>query len=69
MFVAYLLPKPTDVFNLLEDGLQWIAKGDTKAWAECNLRGVFEEQMYRDFYTEQEIEAIWNQHDLYIAEV
>ena len=69
MYVAYLLPKPTDVFNLLEDGIQWIAKGETKAEAEKNLRTLFDKTMGGDFYTLEEAEVVWNDHQFYIAEV
>jgi len=69
MFVAYLLPHPTDVFNLLEDGLQWIAKGDTKAEAEANLAALFLKTMKEDHYENDEIEKVWNGHHSYVAEV
>lgn len=69
MFVAYLLPHPTDVFNLLEDGIQWIAKGETREEAESNLRKLFNKQMKEDHYDEAESEAVWNQHSSYTAEV
>ena len=69
MFVAYLLPHPTDVFNLLEDGIQWIAKGETKAEAEANLRTQFEATMRDESYSQDEIETVWKQHHFFTAEV
>jgi hypothetical protein len=69
IFVAYLLPHPTDVFNLLEDGIQWMAKGETKEQAEAALRALFDKTMKDDFYTEEEALRVWNQHDAYVAEV
>jgi hypothetical protein len=68
MFVAYLLPHPTDVFNLLEDGIQWIATGETKEKAEANLREKFEATMRSDFYSKEEAETIWKQHQFYCTE-
>jgi hypothetical protein len=69
MFIAYLLPKPSDVFNLLEDGIQWMAKGDTKQEAEANLRALFDKQMKEEHYDATETETVWNDHQFYIAEV
>lgn len=69
IFVAYLLPQPSDVFNLLEDGIQWITKGTTRSEAEANLRALFDEQMKEEFYTKEQAQAIWEQHQLYTAEV
>jgi len=68
MFVAYLLPHPTDVFNLLEDGIQWMAKGETKEEAEANLRSHFDAVMKDDHYDEAESEVVWKSHSLYTAE-
>jgi len=67
MFVAYLIPQEN--FALLEDGLQWIAKGETKREAEAALRRKFHEQMRSEFYTEQEAEVVWEQHHSYVTEV
>jgi len=69
IWVAYLLPNPTDVFNLLEDGLQWIVKGETKVQAELALRAKFHDQMTEEHYSEQEIDKIWNDHQAYVTEV
>jgi len=69
MFVAYLLPHPTDVFNLLEDGIQWMAKGETKTEAEANLRALFDKQMREEHYDKTEIETVWKAHSSYVAEV
>jgi len=71
MFVAYLIPHANvfDTFNLLEDGLQWIAKGETKEEAEAALRALFDKTMTSEFYDDEERERVWNQHDSYVAEV
>jgi len=69
IYVAYLLPHPTDVFNLLEDGIQWIAKGETKQEAEAALRALFEATMRDESYSEDQTEAVWKQHSSYVAEV
>jgi hypothetical protein len=65
MFVAYLIPKTN--FDLLEDGLQFIAKGRTAHEAEQNLHFQFEQQMTRDFHSPEESERIWNQHNLHVT--
>jgi len=67
MFVAYLIPKTN--FDLLEDGLQFIAKGRTAHEAEQNLRFQFEQQMMRDFHDFGESIEIWNQHNAYTTEL
>lgn len=69
MFVAYLIPHPSDVFNLLEDGIQWIAKGNTKEEAEAALRALFEKTMREEFQEPDAIERVWNDHSAYVAEV
>jgi hypothetical protein len=69
IWVAYLLPNPTDVFNLLEDGIQWIAKGESKVQAELALRTKFHEQMAEESYSEEEIEKVWNDHHSYCVEI
>jgi hypothetical protein len=69
MFVAYLLPHPTDVFNLLEDGIQWIVKHETREGAEATLRTMFVQQMIDEHYTAKEIEKVWNNHTMFTAEV
>jgi len=66
MFIAYLIPQEN--FALLEDGLQWLAKGNTKAEAEANLRSYFDATMRNESYDEQETETVWNQHHSYTAE-
>jgi hypothetical protein len=66
MYVAYLLPHPTDVFNLLEDGIQWMEKGKTSVDAESALRKLFRSTLHDDFYTDEQIDKIWDQHQLYI---
>ena len=69
VWIAYLLPHPTDVFNLLEDGIQWLAAGDSKAEAATNLRTKFDEQMESESYTKEEADAIWNDHHSYVQEI
>ena len=69
MFVAYLLPNPTNSFDLLEDGLQWIAGGATKDEACSTLLFRFQDQLRRESYSATEIEEIWNQHKSFVAEV
>jgi len=69
VWIAYLLPNPTDVFNLLEDGIQWIAKGNTKEAAEALLRYKFDETLKAEFYSDEEIEKVWNDHHSYVTEV
>lgn len=69
IFVAYLLPSSLDIVNLLEDGLQWVAKGNTKQEAESNLLAHFTTVMKSDSYDEAEIQKVWEQHVSYVAEV
>lgn len=69
MFVAYLIPPLEDAHLMLEDGLQWIAHGETKEEAEANLRRDFA-KILREYesQTDEDIEKIWKMNALYFYE-
>lgn len=67
MWIAYLLPPIPDTHLLLEDGLQWVAKGETAEEAEDNLRKLFDEQTQDEGYSLEESEQIWCNHRLFVS--
>lgn len=66
MFVAYLVPK-YDLHLVVEDGLGYLAIGNTREEAEANLHKQFVESLPHE--DEQGLGEIRSDHVLHIAEV
>ena len=63
MWVAYLIPKH-DAHLVYEDGLGYVAKGNTEAEALAALRCLFDSLMPCDTEEERaEREEIWNEEN------